>query len=184
MKQLVDFIETIVKLDQDCLDDLYRLAEIEVYKKNQFILKAGQYCNKIWFLKKGMVRKYHLHNEKEITTWIHLENDTFTSLVSYSRNQPSDEYLQACEDTETIGITRQNSEKLVIHPQFVLFSNTLMAREMANIDIHTKELAERDARGKYEYLRLIAPEMVKRAKLGYIASVLGLSQETLSRVRK
>ena len=41
-----------------------------------------------------------------------------------------------------------------------------------------------DAKGKYKYLKMIAPEMVKRAKLGYIASIIGVTQETLSRIRR
>jgi CRP-like cAMP-binding protein len=184
MKQLIDYIEKIIKLDDEAIRALCELSEIEVYRKNQHILEAGQRCNKIWFLKSGMVRKYHIHNGKEITTWIHTENDTFTSLQSYAQNIPSSEYLQACEDTEAIGITRQNSEKLIQFPQFVTFTNVLMEQEFVNVDVHTKALNSKDAKGKYEYLREIAPEIIKRAKLGHIASILGISQETLSRVRK
>lgn len=184
MQKLIDYIEKIVKLDSDAISALGKLAEIETFSKNQYILEAGQRCNKIWFLKSGMVRKFHIHDGKEITLWIHTENDTFTSLQSYSQRIPANEYLQACENTEVIGITRQNSEKLAQFPQFVIFSNAIMEREFVNIDIHTRELNQKDAKGKYEYLRKIAPEITKRAKLGHIASLLGITQETLSRIRK
>ncbi len=139
---------------------------------------------KIWFLEKGMVRKFHLHEDKEITSWIHTENETFTSLQSYAQNTPSDEYLQACEATSVISITRANSEKLAQISQFVIFSNALMEKEFVNIDRHSRELNIRDAKGKYEYLREIAPEIIKRAQIGHIASILGISRETLSRIRK
>lgn len=184
MQKLVDYIEKFVHLDSEAIHELYKLAEIETYKKNQHILELGQRCNRIWFMKSGMVRKYHIHEGKEITVWIHTENDTFTSLQSYSQKVPSVEYLQACEDTEVIGITRQNSEKLVRFPQFVTFSNALMEREFVNVDIHTKAMNQKDAKGKYEYLQQIAPEMIKRAKLGHIASIIGITQETLSRIRR
>ena len=59
-----------------------------------------------------------------------------------------------------------------------------MEREFVNIDVHTKALNLKDAKGKYDYLRRIAPEMTKRAKLGHIASIIGITQETLSRIRK
>jgi CRP-like cAMP-binding protein len=183
MKQLIDNIEKIVKLDTEAIQVLNELAEIEIYKKKQYILEQGQRCDKIWFLKSGMVRKYYIHEGREITIWIHTENDTFTSLQSYAQNIPSSEFLQACENTETISITRKNSENLVQFPQFVTYTNALMEREFVNIDIHTKALNSKDAKGKYEYLRKIAPEMIKRAKLGHIASILGISQETLSRIR-
>lgn len=184
MQQLISYIEQIVKLDPESIHALYEYANVEVYRKNQYIVEYGQRCNRIWFLKSGMVRKFYVSEGKEITTWIHTENETFTSLQSYSQNTPANEYLQAMEDTEAISITKQNSEKLARFPQFIIFTNVLMEREFVNIDVHTKALSSRDAKGKYEYLREIAPEMVKRAKLGHIASILGVTQETLSRIRK
>lgn len=134
--------------------------------------------------KSGMVRKYYIHNGKEITVWIHAENETFTSLQSYAQNILSEEYLQAIENAEVISITKTNSEKLARFPQIMTFVNAMTGKEFANIDRHTKELNQRDAKGKYEYLQENFPEIIKRAKLGYIASMLGISQETLSRIRK
>jgi hypothetical protein len=101
-----------------------------------------------------------------------------------SKKIPANEYLQATEDSEIISITRQNSEKLSKFHQFVEFSNALMERDFVSNDILTKELNRRDAKGKYEYLQEIAPEIIKRAKLGHIASMLGITSETLSRIRK
>ena len=184
MQKLIDYIETIVKLDTEAIQRLNELAVIESYAKNQHLLEAGQRCNKIWFLQSGMVRKYHINDGKEHTCWIHTEDDIFTSLKSYSQQIYSEEYIQACEDSVVIGISRENSKKLATIPQFLTFSNTLMERAFVNIDIHTKEFNLRDAKGKYEYLKTIEPEMVKKAKLGHIASILGISQETLSRIRK
>lgn len=184
MQKLIDYIELFVKLDSEAIKELENLAEIETYKKNQYILQQGHYCNKIWFVKSGMLRKYYLHDGKEISTWIHTENNTLTSLQSYAHNIPSDEFIKACEDTEVISISKANSEKLAKHSHFVVFSNALMEQEFVNIDKHTKAFNQRDAKGKYEYLREIAPEIIKRAKIGHIASIIGISRETLSRIRK
>lgn len=184
MQKLIEYIEQFIKLDSEAVKALEYLAEIETYKKNQYIIEQGQRCSKIWFINSGMVRKFHLCDGKEITTWIHTENDTFTSLQSYAQEVLSDEFIQACEDTEVISISKTNSEKLAKHSQFVIFSNALMEQEFVNIDKHTKVFNQRDAKGKYEYLREIAPEIIKRAKIGHIASIIGVSRETLSRVRK
>lgn len=184
MEQLVKYIGQVVKLDKEEINTLCLLAVEENFKKKTHILRQGERCNKIWFIKSGMVRKFHLVGGKEVTTWIHTENDIFTSLHSYGGETVSDEYIQACEDTSAISITRENSKKLATIEAFVTFTNAMMAREFANIDLHTKILNSRDAKGRYEYLQEIAPEMVKRAKLGHIASIIGISQETLSRIRK
>ncbi len=184
MQQLIDYIERFVKLSSETINELKELARLETYEKDEYILEAGRHCNKIWFLKSGMVRKYYVHDGKEITVWIHTENETFTSLQSYAQNIFSEEYLQACENTELISISKSDSEKLAQNAQIMTFVNAMMGKEFSNIDKHSKELNQRDARGKYEYLNQIALEIIKRAKLGHIASILGISQETLSRIRK
>lgn len=184
MQSLFDYIERYVTLDPEAADALEQLATKEQYGKNQYILEPGQRCNRIWFLQQGMVRKYHLHDGKEITTWIHTENETFTSLQSFSQNSPTNEFLQACEETTVISITKKNSEKLARFPAILTFTNAMMEEAFVNMDRHTKALNQLDAKSRYNYLRSIAPEMVNRAKLGHIASIIGVTQETLSRIRK
>lgn len=165
MQALINYINSFAKLDEEAIAAMKKFVEIETFAKNQHILEAGQRCHKIWYLKSGMVRKYYLHEGKEITAWVHTENEFFTSLQSYAHQTAANEYLQACEQTKVIGLTRQNSEKLASFPQFVIFSNTLMEQEFAHIDSHTKAFATKTAKEKYDYLRQIAPEITKRAKL-------------------
>lgn len=184
MEQLIAYIERFVGLDPETIEALRKLTDIETFAKNEMILEPGQRCQRLWFLKSGMVRKFHIHDGSERTSWIHIENDMFTSMQSYARGVPSDEYLQACEPSVAISITRQNSEKLIRFPRIVTFTNAMMERQFVDLDIHTKALATLDAKGKYDYLRQIAPEMTKRAKLGHIASLLGLTPETVSRIRR
>ena len=184
MEQLIDYINKYTKLDKDAIAELEKRAEIETYKKGELVLDVGKVCNKIWYIKSGMVRKFHLYNGKEVTIWIHCENEIITSLHSYFHKSATSEYIQACETTELIGINRENSEKLAKFPQFVTFSNALMGEQFASVDLVTREFAQMDAKQRYEYLRRIAPNMIRRAKLGYIASIIGITQETLSRIRK
>ena len=184
MQQLINYIEKFVPLNDETVQALSSLVEFESYKKNQYIIEPGERCNKLWFLVRGMIRKFHLVDGREVTSWIHVENEMLTSLQSYGQRVPSHEYLHACEDSELISISRTNSEKLIQYPEILAFTNLMMEREFVNIDKNTKALNSLDARGKYEYLWEIAPEMMKRAKLGYIASIIGVTPETLSRIRR
>lgn len=184
MEKLIAFIEKFVKLDSEVIQLLEQLVDVQKINKNEHVLEAGQYCNKIWFLKRGMVRKYYLHDGKEHTCWLHTENEMFTSLKSYTQQITSNEYFQACEETELISLSRENSLKLNTLPVFTQFSNMLMQSTLSDVDFYTKEFANRNAKGKYEYLKALAPEVIKRGKLGHIASLLGMSQETLSRIRR
>ena len=184
MQKLIGYINQYAKLDDAAVLELELRAKIEKFAKNEFILEQGGYCHKIWYIKSGMVRKFHLHKGKEETVWIHVENEIITSLHSYFHQTPAKEYLQACEETELIGISRENSEKLAQFPQFTIFANALMSEQFVKIDTNSREFSLMSAKEKYDYLKQISPEMMKRAKLGHIASLMGIKQETLSRIRK
>ncbi|MEZ5069920.1 MAG: Crp/Fnr family transcriptional regulator [Bacteroidales bacterium] len=184
MEDLLAYMEGFVRLSPEARMAVEELAEVRHFPKNGHILEAGQHCRKIWFLSRGMVRKYHLVDGREVTTWIHVERDIFTSLESYARQTEAEEFLQACEDTVAIGISRTNSEKLSVFPEIMRFTNALMESEFVQMDRHTRAMNQLDARARYAYLREIAPEVVKRAKGIHLASVLGITRETLSRIRK
>jgi len=83
-----------------------------------------------------------------------------------------------------ISITKQNSEKLSSSPQLSAFSNNLLGEQLAKIDMVSSKLKTMDATEKYNFLLSFSPELFKRAKLGYIASIMVITQETLSRIRR
>lgn len=184
MQKLFRYIEQFVELDNEAKVLLENFVEIKTYRKNDFLLEQGKKCNKIWFLAEGMVRKFRIIDGCEHTCWIHTENDIFTSLQSYMQQTLSEEYIQACETIEVISISKEKSLRFSENEKLNRFGKRIMEEAFANIDKHSVEFANRNAREKYKYLGQIAPEMIKRAKLGYIANILGISQETLSRIRK
>lgn len=69
------------------------------FQKNELISKAGEVCNRLYLIKKGMVRGYFVSESTEITTWIDSENEVFTSITGFFRNQESQEYIQSLEHT-------------------------------------------------------------------------------------
>ena len=183
MEQLIHFINQYTFLDDDAQKALARRVEYEKYKKNEFILKQGVRANRVWFINKGLVRKFYYHEGKEITTWIHAENEMFTSMPSYFQQKPSSEYIQAIEDTELISLSYEKSLELRNFSSFNDFSKELITKQFANIDEVSKKFSLMSAKEKYDALSEFAPEIIKRAKLGYVASIMGVSQETLSRLR-
>ncbi len=184
MQQLINYINKYSKLDQEAIRFLKKYAGFEIFRKNQFILKPDQYCNKVWFIKSGMVRNYYLNDSNEITSWIHFEDELFTALDSYFGSVPTNEYYQACEDTELISLTKENSEKLEQFPQFSRFSNKLLEEQMTLIVTGTEKMKTMSAMEKYNYLYTVAPKLFKRAKQAHIASIMGITPETFSRIRK
>jgi hypothetical protein len=184
MDKLIDYINSVIRLDNNHTTLILNVVKKESHLKGDYLLKPQQCCSKIWFVAKGMVRKYKLLDGNEKTSWLFVENDIFTNLQSFCENTMSDEYLQVCEDTELISITKCNCVKLASFTQLVILSNLLLKKAFVNIDNYSVNLNTKNARGKYEYLCKVSPELVKRAKLSYLASILGITRETLSRVRK
>lgn len=183
MEQLIKFINTYTHLDDEVINELSKRVVFETFKKNEFILKQGSRANKVWFIKSGLVRKFYLNEGKEVTVWIHAENEMLTSMHSYFNQKPAQEYIQAIEDTEIISITLENSQALSKYPQMEFFSKELINRQFACIDEFSKKFSLMSAKEKYESLLEIAPHIIQRAKLAYVASIMGVTQETLSRIR-
>jgi CRP-like cAMP-binding protein len=184
MDQLVAFIERYTPVSIELVQELERLVVKETIEKNGYILKANQVCSKVWFLNRGMVRKFYLDPwGNEVTIWIHFENEMITSLNSFFNQKPSTENIQACEKSELISISYSNSNMLSKYPQMEAFTRRHLQQQFACIDEVSKKFSLLDAKGKYEMLSQIAPELIKRAKLGHIASIMGVTPETLSRIR-
>lgn len=183
MDDLIRFINQYTRLDKNAEHALRELVESESYRKNEYLLQEGQICTRVWFIQSGSVRKFYLHEGKEITTWIHFENEMFTSLSSYFQQQPSEEYLQACENTKLLSISYANSLKMNEYPQISNFSKLHLEEQFSIIDKVSKKFSQMNAAEKYDALAEMTPGLIKRAKLGYIASIMGVSQETLSRIR-
>lgn len=183
VQQLINYIKQFTPLDQEVVDELTIKLQVEFFRKNEFLLEEGRYCNHLWFLQKGMVRKYHISDGDEITTWIHCEGEVITSMPAYIDQTLSDEYLQLCEDSEIIAVPRSYSESLSRYPQMEVFAKKLIETSMVALVCIGKQFNRMSAREKYETLIKQSPEMMKRAKLVHIASIMGVSPETLSRIR-
>ena len=183
MQELINFIKKYTALDNAAEKAVTDAAKPEYFQKNEFLLKPGRYCHKIWFIKSGLIRRFYLHKNKEVTIWIYYENQWVTSPQSFFQNEPSSEYLQACENCKLIGISQQANQKLMQYPAIQKFSKLHLQEMLACTEKLAQEFNPLSAGEKYQYLFDHASPIMKRAKLGHIASLMGVSQETLSRIR-
>ena len=183
MEQLIHFINRYTTLDKAAEKALGEMAKPENLQKNEFLLKPRQYCNKLWFIKSGLIRRYHVRKNKELTIWIYYENQWVTSSQSFFYHEPASEYLQACENSELISISEEASQALIQYPAIQKFSTRHLQEMLACTEKFALEFNPLSASEKYQYLFDHAAPIMKRAKLGHIASLMGISQETLSRIR-
>jgi CRP-like cAMP-binding protein len=155
------------------------------FKKRDFISKKGEICTKIYFLTKGAVREYILDkDQQEITVWFAFEGDIVASLSSLVHPQESTTGLQALEDCSGYFIERNDLEKLYDNFHSIermgrkVIEKYLLSATTYHYDFHHLTAHER-----FDKLQNDRKWIYNRVPLNYIASYLGVSNETLSRIR-
>ena len=153
-------------------------------KKNDYLLKEGEYCKSINYLKSGILRNFYIKEGNEINTSFAFSSDISTILRSVLLNEPSREYIQAITDCEIYSISIEDYQELKlkyphidkIDAKITQFYALILEERLFSLKFHTA--AER-------YQMLIEREklIVKHVPLTYIASYLGITLETLSRIR-
>jgi CRP/FNR family transcriptional regulator, anaerobic regulatory protein len=155
------------------------------YKKNELILRKGNVCTQLYFIEKGLVRGFCIVNEKDNTNWFAPEGTLATSVYSIISKKPSLESIITLEDCKMQTISRNDLYDL--YERFPVINE--MGRKL--IETYYLELEERVQAlqfdtAKERYLSFINKEgkdLLQRVSLGHIASYLGITQETLSRIR-
>lgn len=154
-------------------------------RKRKLLLREEGICQDVYFIKKGAMRGFTREGHKEITTWINVENQLVSSIFSLNNRTPSKENIQALDNCELLIMTYDDLEKLY---EEVPESNVL-ARKLLQIyyaDAERRAFIARltKAENKYRHYLIHHQHLANRIPLKYIASYLGMTLETLSRVRK
>jgi CRP-like cAMP-binding protein len=154
-------------------------------RKRKLILKEGAVCNYVYFLVKGAVRGFIREGQKDITTWIVIENELVTSIFSLDNPAPSIENIQALENCELLALSFDSLNELYIRfPESNLMARKLLQRYYADAERRAFIARLTKAENKYRHFLLLHQPLANRIPLKYIASYLGMTLETLSRVRK
>lgn len=184
MEALLKFIESRTTVSFELRNEILNAFTVVDVQKNDVILREGMVVNKLYFLLDGTVRSYYYREDKDITSWIYGEHQFFTAWSGFINQEASFEYIQSTTDGQLAWISRQRyTELMTQHPTFEKFGRILLEEQLAFLDYFYKGFLFMSAREKYELLVSTFPEVHQNINLGHIASLLGISQETLSRIR-
>jgi CRP-like cAMP-binding protein len=181
---VIPFFNSIAPVSEEAVKVLDEETFRITLEKRKLLLKPGSPADHFYFIVKGVIQGYIKENEKKITTWIVAENEIVASIRTLGTNNLCQEYLQALEDSELIAIPIAVTEYM-----FDNFPETnVIARRLWEYNYRSAE--ERayicripSARKKYEHFTRIYPHLADRISLKYVASFLGMTLETLSRIR-
>jgi CRP-like cAMP-binding protein len=152
--------------------------------KGRFLVKPGVPSNHLYFVIKGVIRGYIKDGNKEITTWINEENEIVGSIRNLGLDLVTEEYLQALEETDLVAIP--------IPLINYLYENFMEANAIGRIlleenyrDAEERAYISRIPSAVRKYQRFVETrgELLNRIPLKYIASYLGMTVETMSRIR-
>ena len=160
------------------------LPKEKVYEKGVFLLKEGQVCRKSFAIESGIVRKFYVNDGKEITTEFYFKDDIALSFKSYISQTPSMEYLQVLERTVVMVTDYDDVQKLQkTHSALIELELMFMQQYVIWLDERLFHFHTLDAKQKYQLLVNKTPHIIQNIPLNYIASYLGVSPETISRIR-
>ena len=184
MINLISYLNKFQTLDNATEEAIKKYFVKETFDKNELIVSESTICTKVYYIESGLIRRFYNEDGEEKTKWIYDNNQCITLMSSYFSQKPSRENLQACEKTVVYSISYINEQILLT--TYPLFSQCHIKQLRLYISVISEFHQQYElltAREKYIHLLTHFPEIIQKAKLKHIASLINVSQETLSRIR-
>ncbi len=165
---------------------LSNLFKPQKFTRNDFLLQTGEQCNFLSFIQKGIVRIYVITEDgKEVTQWISTQGYFITDLSSLIFNTPARWNIQALIDTDVYTIDKKAYQQIgTILPQWHELEKLFIARCFTILEDRIFSQLSMTAEERYHFFFEHNKELFNQVPLQYIASMLGMSAETFSRIRK
>ena len=176
--------QLIHSLKDDTLKGLEAISSSKTFSKGEYLLQEGSVARKSYWVESGIVRKFYVHEDREITTEFCFADDLAISFHSYTLQEPSREYIQAITDTKVTAISYAAFQAAKQQYSQLQYLDVLLTEAYALwLEEKVLELYTRNATQRYEMLLEKAPHIIQQVSLTQIASYLNVSLETLSRIR-
>ena len=184
MEAFLEVCRAIHPLSTELEAELRRLARPETVAARTYLLEPGAVAQRLYFLEAGLVRGFYLKDGREVTSWFMPEENFVVSILSFFSRQPSHEYLQALEDSRLWSLSYEQVQALYRQfPEFNFIGRVITERYYVLSEQRALHLRMLPAAERYEQLRHDFPALLQRLPLKLLASHLGLTPETLSRLR-
>lgn len=182
--ELKIYIEKQVKLEEGAWEELEKSVIVKELKRNEHFLRQGEVCKYLGFIVKGYVRLYFLADGEEITKDFNFENSFCGSYASFSLQQPSRFNVLAMEKVSLYAIGREALFNFYNkYPNGQKFGRLSMENMFIRKENREASFLLDPAEQRYKDLLIQYPRIEQRVPLKYLASYLGITAETLSRIR-
>lgn len=184
LNHLFNLFNSIIPLSDELKGNLISIIKTSAYKKNDHMLRRGQLNENVYFIEEGLVRSYHIKNDHEVGSWFMKEGDVLLSPKSFYNRQPSDENLQCLEDTMVDYISYSELQDLYNRfTEFNIVGRVLTEKYYVQSEERLNSIKGLSAKECYVYFINNYPDLSQRLNGKYIAAYLGITTETLSRIK-
>ncbi|MFC3880471.1 Crp/Fnr family transcriptional regulator [Algoriphagus namhaensis] len=184
-EQLHNYLSDGAGITPKQFDSIKRNFEPGILKKNEFLLRAGETCNYMYFVITGCIRFYTTNPEgDEMTRYFAFENKFGTALTSFINQQPSEEFMQTALSTEVLKIKRQDFYTLVnTIPEISSIYRNMLEQAYIMSQQQIYGFQGYSALERLKWLMAHHPKILTKLSSKVIASYLGVTQYTLSRLK-
>ena len=183
---LVHFIQSHLPVQEEILEEIASHFEEKLFSRHDFFLQQGKVSDHYMYLEEGFMRAYTLDVDgNEVTTNFYTHNQVVFEVASFFNHIPSKEYIQAITDCKGYMLTFKQLN-LLFHsiPEFREFGRTILVKGFVSLKQRTLSLINETAEERYENLVRHHPSLFQHVPLKYIASYLGVTDTSLSRIRR
>lgn len=180
------FFNQLVTLSDKEFEDISKYFKPITLKEGAYFVEEGEKCNRIAFIRRGFMRAfYEINDEMEVTKYIQPKHTLITAFASFNSREPSQEYIQALTDCELWVIDYDSMQKLYAkYPKWQELGRIVMEQIHQHLEKRILSFLTQNAEERYRSLVQENPRLIQDVPLRYIASMLGITPETLSRIRQ
>jgi CRP-like cAMP-binding protein len=184
MHDLIDHVARLTTPSAALRAALEQRVETRRVARHEYLHQAGAVCTRTYWVQSGLLRSFYLKDGREITDFFATEHDWLTAAYSFMTGQPDQSYLQALEASTVCSLSGADLEYLFAHfPEMERFGRITLAGQFLRQSERLAALQVHPAAERYALFCESHRPLLPRLPLGMVATYLGISPETLSRIR-
>lgn len=182
---LIQFLSEFKELTESQVHELAQYMTVAEIKRNSLLVSEGQRCNLCYFVLKGCLRQYVIREGDEKTIALYTEKQAVNYYTNQGESQKSDSYLVSLEDTVLlIGDPENEKEIYSRFPVLAEITGKMIVTDFGKAQSALAKMITSSPEQRYLNLLAERPELLQRVPQHIIASYLGITAESLSRIRK
>ncbi|SMG13709.1 cAMP-binding domain of CRP or a regulatory subunit of cAMP-dependent protein kinases [Marivirga sericea] len=184
MEPIFDHFENYIEVSNELKSELTKRIKEVHFRKSELVLDANTICTKSYFISEGILRTYFIKDGLEITEYFSASYEWVNSPKSFILKQKDIYYIDAIENTTAYCLEIEDLMYLFDHfPEMERYARLSMGSVFGHLMERITSIRFTSAKDKYEHFQKTYHDIYHRIPLGMVASYLGITQETLSRIR-